>query len=1284
MVISSQPLLAASSSWTGASSPSWTDTGNWNPATVPNGTGDTATFPTVSADLILPTTITLNSLVVNFPSSVSERLFINSTGGSFIFGGLNPSINVTNDVFLLIFSDVRIDSNLTFNNSNLVSSGKNTFILNPISGAAGIINNTGSLFLNGQNTYSGGTTLAGGRVAIGTNTGLGSGAVTGSGGTLAFSYIGSPGGNFLNAVDFTAATTTTLDTAGTAGNTQQIILDGALTGSGNIIKAGEGALISNIANSSFTGGVTLAAYNPNTPSDGSTLGFGDAQAFGSGIITMNPNTTIDAASGLTGAITNPIVLNNPNSGVATYILSASSADLELSGPISETGAGTGKVQIESDGATTYVYLDGTNTYSGGTNVLSNFNLAISGTSPIGTGTLTLGDSSTLQTRANLTLTNDIDLASTSQSYVDLDGSTVTLNGLISGGVPGSALEFSVNPSLSTVTLSGPNTYVADTIVDEFVILSISSDANLGSTTGSIGTLKGNGGTLLITNTFADVSNRGLFFNNGFDTTIETQPGVRAQFNGPIGGTGNLTKFGMGILVLGGDGSQFSGNIHVTEGTLGIASLTATGQHSVTFDDGTKLAAYAEGVILQNGITLNNSFTNVTVDTGAFNEFTINSEISGTGNLRKIGAGILTLGRANSYSGATNINAGSLRLINSASLGAQNFPLNLAGGTTLIGAGVNNVITIANPTLLAGPTNTITAESGQLVFTGAVNQTGTSALTVNGAGLVSFQGTLNRVDSLVVTDTATLDLENNSVLTSTNGITIQAGATMSGTGSIGSFTTPTNVSNFGTIHPFVLNVTGNLNFEDASSFTPKIFGDNSTLLNIGGVAPANGNLLIGMNTTIDIGSEGAIPTVGNRYKLITYTGTYNQQHFANVSLPMFVGGYLDYSMDHEIDFVVTSSAPDLPASVGSGNAGSVARALNAILLSGSGAADGIYSSLIGIDPSLYASALDQMQPALFKGATVVQENNAFSVRNVISQRFLTVMDSAHCYGTCQVKDKTVHVWATGLGDFMRQSNTTFAASPQVGYHDSTGGGAVGVDYNFAKYFYVGALGAYTHSSVNWNQNQGHGDINTAYGGVYVSAIGNLVFANAAVIGAGSNFDENRKIVYPGVNETAQNKHHGEQLISHVDAGFNLAYRQVTIRPFDSFDWILQKEKGFTETGAGEYDLSVSKVNASMLRNELGLNFAACQCFDRGRATIDAKIGWVREVRIKGEETTSSFAGTDVPFDVIGYFPNRNLVSAGVAVSAVALKDLLDVSVYYNGVFGHKYMDNGFGAKLSFGF
>ena len=179
----------------------------------------------------------------------------------------------------------------------------------------------------------------------------------------------------------------------------------------------------------------------------------------------------------------------------------------------------------------------------------------------------------------------------------------------------------------TLVLSNAlNSYSGGTTVTEGSTLSIGAGGALGDVAGGL-TLGDatTGGTLATTASFT--SARGLTLGAG-GGTIDTSGGVTTELSGALGGAGDLTKNGLGTLVLSGTSSR-TGATTVSAGTLQGTTATLTGaitdNANVTFDQST--AGTYGGVL------------------------------SGSGSLTKIGTGTLTLTGANGYSGGTNVTGG---------------------------------------------------------------------------------------------------------------------------------------------------------------------------------------------------------------------------------------------------------------------------------------------------------------------------------------------------------------------------------------------------------------------------------------------------------------------------------------------------------------------------------------------------------------------------------------------------------------------------------------------------
>lgn len=395
------------------------------------------------------------------------------------------------------------------------------------------------------------------------------------------------------------------------------------------------------------------------------------------------------------------------------------------------------------------------------------------------------------------------------------GYTATINAVLAGS---SEL---VKVDLGTLVLNGANTYSGGTLIRGGTI-SISSDGNLGATAGGLSL---DGGTLLTTADLASARVTTLAAGGG---TIETAAATQFAHSGAISGPGSLTKSGAGILTLLADNS-YSGGTTIAAGTLQLGNggtagaivgdvtnngtLTFNRSDTVTFAG----AISGTGAVNQTGagttvLTADNSYAGGTTITAgtlqlgnggttgsivgdvtdngtlSFNRsdiMTFAGAVSGTGVVNQDGTGTTVLtSTANSYSGATNVNAGVLQAgaaaafsVNSAvtvaaagTLDLDGFSQDVAGITNagLINMGTGTppgtILTTPNYVGLGGTLaiNTYLGTDGspsdQLVIDGGVGS-GTSSVLVNNAG---GPGALTTGNGIVVIDSA-------------NGATTTAGA-----------------------------------------------------------------------------------------------------------------------------------------------------------------------------------------------------------------------------------------------------------------------------------------------------------------------------------------------------------------------------------------------------------------------------------------------------------------------------------------------------------------------------
>jgi autotransporter-associated beta strand protein len=212
--------------------------------------------------------------------------------------------------------------------------------------------------------------------------------------------------------------------------------------------------------------------------------------------------------------------------------------------------------------------------------------------------------------------------------------------------------------------------------------------------------------------------------------------------------GGLTKTGSGTLTLSGS-NIYSGATMLSEGTLSVGADDNLGNaNPLVFNGGTlritgtSLTSYAAGSISSHPVTLT-AGKDVGLDiNAAANTFTVSEVLNQTtGGLTKAGTGTLVLDRANTYSGATTIKAGILKLdgsggiANSSSIvvgdaGSSDTVLDVSsksGGFTVGGSQtLGGIGTIIGSTTIAG-IHTPGNSAGVQTFTGGLTYAASSHL-----------------------------------------------------------------------------------------------------------------------------------------------------------------------------------------------------------------------------------------------------------------------------------------------------------------------------------------------------------------------------------------------------------------------------------------------------------------------------------------------------------------------------------------------------------------------------
>ena len=408
------------------------------------------------------------------------------------------------------------------------------------------------------------------------------------------------------------------------------------------------------------------------------------------------------------------------------------------------------------------------------------------------------------------------------------------------------------------------------------------------------------------------------------TVTVTDPATTLTASGVLSGAGGLTKDGSGVLALSA-ANTYTGGTTVNAGVLDVRNNTALGTGAVVVASGAALQVDGTGFAIPRALTLNGagvagggalrnlannntwsgaitlgSAARINSDagvltlsntiTGATMGLTIggagNTTVSGvigttTGTLTKDGAGTLTLSAVNTYTGATTVSAGTLKLGIANAVSASSdltvaalATFDLSGFSeavgSLAGAGTVTNSGAAAVTLTAGGDNANTLFSGLIQ-----NGTGTVALTKTGTGTLTLSGT-NTYTGLATISAGVIDVQSNAALGATaTGTTVTAGAALQVDGAGLSIAEPITLNGTGIAAGGALrNVIGSNTWSGAITLA------SATRINSDAGTLTISNNVTGAGQALTLGGAGAVVVGG---VIGTTTGTVTKDGSGTVTL-----------------------------------------------------------------------------------------------------------------------------------------------------------------------------------------------------------------------------------------------------------------------------------------------------------------------------------------------------------------------------------------------------------------
>lgn len=676
-----------------------------------------------------------------------------------------------------------------------VNSSSAQTLAGAISGGGALIkNNAGTLTLPAANAgFYGTVSNRSGTIQVNASTALGYGTLVLDGGAVVNGgssdiamgnniEVGSGGGSIA------------------LGVAKNLDLTGYLSGAGNLTLGGPNPLSS--LNLYFTGNALSGTITiPNSTGNNQTVtrfkytSAGSTTAAWSIGGAQDRGTTLDFGDGTIdfGSLSGSGLIQGNSAGTHTLSVGALGQNSTFSGRLVNN---IGVIALTKVGAGTFT-LSGANTYTGLTAV--NEGTLVTSALSTGAGDFTVADNATFGVAisgggtlnvASLTLGNNstnafINLSSTVNPAIN-DAGSLTLNGTVAVSVQQAVILPGVYPLITAASIEGGGGLVLGSLPGGVVatLQTNGTTIELNVTTGTppfvwTGLTDANW-DLATANNWASNSVSVVYTNDQLvqfdDTSTQTNvtvgtniaPGLVLVTNstrsytfsgGAITGSGSLTKTGNGRFTLA-NTNTYTGGTLINNGSLQLG-------------DG----------VANNGVVAGGITDNANLIIANPIDQTLANVVSGSGNLAKTGAGVLTVSGANTFAGTTTIKQGAVNVSAANNLSTNAVVL----GDTATGAdaalqltaaiGVGNSLTVAPG---AGARKLANNSGTTATYYGAIALSNNLTVVKNGGQDLNLEGVFTGSGNVIVSNTANIVWFKTASPDWTGSLILQAGSARPGT------------------------------------------------------------------------------------------------------------------------------------------------------------------------------------------------------------------------------------------------------------------------------------------------------------------------------------------------------------------------------------------------------------------------------------------------------------------------------------------------------------------------
>lgn len=616
-------------------------------------------------------------------------------------------------------------------------------------------------------------------------------------------------------------------------------------------------------------------------------------------------------------------------------------------------------------------------------------------------------------------------------------------------------------------------------------------------------------------------------------------------------------------------------------------------------------------------------TTILVDGTMDSLATIDSVLQGTGGLTKTGAGRLVLNGANTYGGSTEVAAGTLEgSATSFSTGA------IAIAATLV---VNQPSDATLANVLGGAGNLVKAGAGRLTLTA---ESDFSGLTTVEAGRLQVNGAL-----------------------SASVVTVNAGASLGGTGSVGGVDALTGSTVAPGASIGTLSVTGDYAQAAGSIYQVETLSTG-----------ANDRILVSGAATIEPGAvlqlvklDAPRFVLGTRYTVLTAAGGRTGSYLLTgpTQVSQFINVVANYDASNVyLDVLQTralAAAGQTPNQIAAASGADAA---------GNGA---MYDALVYLQSDAEArAAFDQISGEIHASARGATLQDSRFVREAVGSRLSSDLGGRS-------------IWIHGYGAtgrFSADGNAARVSRDLAGFF-------IGGDLPVGEDMAVGIVAGYGGGNIKVSDRNSRADTSDFHLGGYFAYTGGPARAHFGLANMWRDVKTRRSIGFAGFNDQTQANYDLSLFQMFGDIGYAFDLGAAELEPFFSLAYVDVGSSRFHETGGDAKLSSVGSNSSDYWVTQLGTRLRFGLGSAEGGLGAVASLGWRR---YSGDSRTTPLAmgfAAGPAFSIAGAPIARDAAAIGLSVAG-KVSERVEIDVGYSGQAGSGLSDHGGRASLTFRF